>query len=241
MTSTTPASPSSAAGRQPENRAKETPSSDKRPRLRDIVRGNIDDFKRRFDEAEPSAGFDPLPPGTYQCLAAEGKVFAAKSGTEGFKVTFEVVVGPFTGRKVWLDVWMTEKSMSMAKRELAKLGIVRADQLEQPLPSGLIADVQVVRRTDDNGAVFNRVKTFKVVESGVPADDYRPDDNLDVKNGEGDDEHPAAGQASTRPPVTREPGDDDDRDDDGFGWRTGVQHVSSAPLFDASPNGKGTT
>ena len=173
-------------------------SSDRRPRLRDIVRGNIDDFKRRFDEAEPSAGFDPLPPGTYQCLAAEGKVFAAKSGTEGFKVTFEVVVGPFTGRKVWLDIWMTEKSMSMAKGELAKLGIVRADQLEQPLPPGLIADVQVVVRTADDGTTFNRVRSFKVVESGVFADDYRPDDNLDVKRDEVDD-----GQASTRPPVTR--------------------------------------
>ena len=39
----------------------------------------------------------------------------------------------------------------MAKAELAKLGIVRADQLEQPLPPGLIADVQVVQRTADDG------------------------------------------------------------------------------------------
>ena len=50
MTSTTPASPSPAASRQPENRAKGTPSSDKRPRLRDIVRGNAADFNRTWNE-----------------------------------------------------------------------------------------------------------------------------------------------------------------------------------------------
>lgn len=237
MTSTTPASPSPAASRQPENRAKGTPSSDKRPRLRDIVRGNAADFNRTWNETEASSGFDPLPPGVYRALITDGRLFTSKTNaTPGFKITFEVIDPPHAGRKVWHDVWLSSKALSMAKAELAKLGVVRADQLEQPLPTGLIADVQVVVRTADDGTTFNRVRSFKVVESGVPADDYRPDDNLDVERDEVDD-----GQASTRPPITREPGDDDDRDDNGFDWRTGVQHVSSAPLLDASPNGKGTT
>ncbi len=235
MTSTTPASPSPAAGRQPENRAKGTPSSDKRPRLRDIVRGNAADFNRTWNETEASSGFDPLPPGTYRCLVSDGCLFTSKTNaTPGFKITFQVIDPPHAGRKVWHDVWLSSKALSMAKGELAKLGITSPDQLEQPLPPGLIANVQVIQRTDDNGVVFNRVKTFKVIESDIPADDYRPDDNLDVERDEGDDNHLAAGHTATRP---REPGDDDD----GFDWRTGVQHVSSAPLLDASPNGKGTT
>ena len=218
-----------------------TPSSDRRPRLRDIVRGNVDDFKRRFDEAKPSTGFDPLPPGIYRCLAVEGKVFAAKSETEGFKVTFEVVVGPFTGRKVWFDIWMTDKSMPMAKGELAKLGITNSDQLEQPLSPGLIADVTVVQHTDDNGVVFNRVRTFKVVESSVPADDYRPAADL-VRRKRRRGRRTRCRRSSLDPSgITREPGEDDDLDDDGFGWRTGIQHTSSTPLLDAAKNGKGTT
>ena len=73
MTSTTPASPSPAASRQPENRAKGTPSSDKRPRLRDIVRGNAADFNRTWNETEASSGFDPLPPGVYRALITDGR------------------------------------------------------------------------------------------------------------------------------------------------------------------------
>ena len=121
------------------------------------------------------------------------------------------------------------RRLAWRKGELAKLGITRPDQLERPLPPGLIADVQVVQRTDDNGATFNRVKTFKVVESGVPADDFRPDDDLDVERGEGDDEHLDAGRPRRVPASTREPGEDDDLDADGFDWRQRRpdQHASS--------------
>ena len=182
-------------------------SSDRRPRLRDIVRGNAADFNKTWNETKASSGFDPLPPGVYRCLIADGRLFASKTKeTPGFKITFEVIVGPFTGRKVWHDVWLSSKALSMAKGELAKLGITSPDQLEQPLPPGLIADVQVIQRTDDdndNGIVFNRVRSFKVVDlSGVPADDYRPADLLDVERSEGDDKHLDDGHTSTRHPRT---------------------------------------
>ena len=49
-----------------------TPSSDKRPRLRDIVRGNTADFNRTWNETEASAGFDPLPPGVYYVGMKDG-------------------------------------------------------------------------------------------------------------------------------------------------------------------------
>ena len=177
------------------------PSSDRRPRPRDIVRGNAADFQRTWDTTEASSGFDPLPPGVYRCLISDGRLFTSKTNaTPGFKIEFQVIDPPHAGRKVWHDVWLSSKALSMAKGELAKLGIKSPDQLEQPLPPGLIADVTVVQRTDDYGAVFNRVKTFKVVESDVPADDYRPDDDRDGKRSEGAVEHPAAGHASTVPP-----------------------------------------
>ena len=217
-------------------------SSDKRPRLRDIVRGNATDFNRTWNETEASAGFDPLPPGVYRCLIADGALFTSKANeTPGYKITFEVIDPPHAGRKVWHDVWLSSKALSIAKGELAKVGITSPDQLERPLPPGLIADVTVVQRTDDNGVVFNRVKTFKVIESGVPADDYRPADDLGERD-EGADKHLATVQALTLPRITREPGDDDDLDDAGFNWRTGpMEHASSSPLLDATRNGRATT
>jgi hypothetical protein len=197
--------------------------SDRRPRLRDIVRGGTDDFNRAWNEAEVSSGFDPLPPDVYHCLIVDGSLFTAKSGTPGYKITFEVIGGPHAGRKVWHDIWLSSKALGMAKGELAKLGIASPAQLDQPLPSGLTADVRVVQRTSDDGAVYNRVKTFKVVNAEVPADDYSPDDDLPSK--------------SARSP--REPGEDDDLDADGFDWKTGAQQVATSQSTDTTTNGKG--
>jgi hypothetical protein len=226
-----------------------TQPSDKRPRLRDIVRGAAEDFQRTWDTTEASDGFDPLPPGVYRCLITDGRLFTSRTNqTPGFKVEFQVIAGPHAGRKVWHDIWLTGKAMAMAKGELAKLGIVRADQLEHSLPPGLTADVTVVRRTDDGGTTFNRVKTFKVNDADVPAVAYRPND-LDVERGEGDGGPlDAADPASTPRPAAREPGEDDDLDDgddtdaQGFDWKRGeFRHTSSAPLLDAARNGRATT
>jgi hypothetical protein len=198
-----------------------TSSPDRRQRLRDIVRGNAADFQKTWDTTEASSGFDPLPAGVYRCLITDGRLFTSRTNaTPGYKIEFQVIAGPFAGRKVWLDVWLSSKALPMAKGELAKLGIVSADQLERPLPPGLTADVQVVQRTDDDGTTFNRVKTFKIVPADVPAADFSPDDSDVPRESEADDEH---------------------LDADGFDWRKGIQHTSSMPLLDASPNGKGMT
>jgi hypothetical protein len=212
-----------------------------RPKLRDILRMNARDFQKTWDATEASSGFDPLPPGVYRCLVTNGGLFTSRTNaTPGYKVEFQVIAGPFASRKVWLDVWLSEKALGTAKAVLAKVGITRPEQLEQPLPPGLTADVTVVLRIDDNGATFNRVKTFKVIETDVPAADFRPAD-LDVERGEGDGGPSDADEpTSTGFRRMREPGDDDDRDDGGFDWRTGVQEVkrTSAPLLDAARNGK---
>jgi hypothetical protein len=221
-------------------------SSDKRPRLRDIVRGNAADFQRAWDETEPSAGFETLPSGIYRCLIVAGQLFTSKmNATPGFKVEFQVIAGPFAERKIWHDIWLTDKALAMAKAELAKLGITDPVQLEQPVPTGLIADVTVVRRSNSDGTTFSRVRTFRIVDADVPADDYRPANDLDARS-EAD-----ASRVSATPSIParrdREPGDDDDLGDDnldpdGFDWRHGVQRTPSAPLFDSGePGPKGGT
>jgi hypothetical protein len=54
--------------------------------------------------------------------------------------------------------------MPLAKRDLAKLGIRSLDMLDRPMPPGMVADVKVVLRVDDDGTERNRVASFNVVE-----------------------------------------------------------------------------
>src|SRR5207248_3120293 len=69
-----------------------TPSSDRRQRLRDIVRGNAADFQKTWDATEASSGFDPLPPGVYRCLITDGRLFTSRTNaTPGYKVEFQVI------------------------------------------------------------------------------------------------------------------------------------------------------
>jgi hypothetical protein len=185
---------------------------DMQKKLGDIVRGSTDDFKKSWDTTEASEGFTPLPPGTYRCLIASGEMFNHDSkGTPGFKVIFEVISGPYASRKIWHDIWLTEKALGIAKAELAKLGIVQPDQLERPLPVGLIADVKIVKRTDDGGEEWNRVKRFDLVSPEVPPADFAPTS------------------------AAREPGDDEPEegtdgylDSGGFDWSRGEQRAVGA-------------
>ena len=190
--------------------------------LRPPVRENgldkgLHDFKKTWETTEASEGFPPLPSGTYRCLVAGGDMFNTdKNSTPGYRVVFEVTSNPYVGRKFWHSIWLTDKALAMAKAELAKLGITRPEQLEQPLPPGMIADVKVVLRTNDDGDQFNRVKSFQVIQSEVPAADFAPPPDA----------------PKTAP---REPGDDDDDDGDawdevdkasdagGFNWDNGAQ------------------
>ena len=64
----------------------------------------------------------------------------------------------------------------MAKRDLAKLGVSALEQLERPLPPGIRCKVKLALRRDDDGAEYNRVRTFEVVGIDAPtADPFAPD------------------------------------------------------------------
>jgi hypothetical protein len=198
--------------------------------LRDIVRGSVDDFKKTWDTTEASEGFPPLPSGTYRCLIAGGEMFtSSKNETPGYKVTFEVTSGALAGRKFWHSVWLTEKALAMAKAELAKLGIIKPEQLEQPLPPGLIADVKVVLRTDDEGETFNRVRSFQVVRPEVPAADFAPSGPAEAPADESDDDDGDAWDEL-----------DNASDAGGFNWANGEQkaapsHASNGQSVTAKP------
>jgi len=144
-----------------------------RKSLSDILSGGRgDDIGNLWDSTQAADEFAPLPAGKYVCHLVDGELTnSAKKQTPGYKMTFKVIEGEHEGRKVWHDIWLTPAAMSMAKRDLARLGITSPQQLEQPVPRWLRCHVVVVLRADDNGIERNAVKTFDVIGKDEPAAD----------------------------------------------------------------------
>jgi len=134
------------------------------------------DLSNLWNETEPAGEHEPLPPGQYLATIERGELRAAgRRETPAYTVTFRVVEGPYTGRRVWYDVWLTPAALPYAKRDLMKIGITDPRQLERPVPQGIRCRVRVARRETDDGTIFNRVTGFDVVEIAQPdADPFAP-------------------------------------------------------------------
>lgn len=144
-----------------------------RKKLTDILNGNAETLKAQWDGTEAAGEMGPLPPGSYVCATLGGELFQAKTGTPGYRLTLRVADGPFSGRRVWHDLWLTAAALPMAKRDLAKLGINGPEQLERPLPAVFRLKVDVATKKDDDGNTGNRVRGFELL--GIePADEFAP-------------------------------------------------------------------
>jgi hypothetical protein len=169
-----------------------------RKRLSDILMNpERERLERTWSTTKAADDLKPIPAGEYRCRVVSGELFNARGGTPGYKLTLEVLDGEHAGRRLWHDIWLTDAAMSMAKRDLGKLGVEHLSQLERPLPVGIILAAKVALRRGDDGAEFNRVTRFEVVAVEPPAPDpYAPTDAAD--------------------------GEADMADADGFNWRTGT-------------------
>jgi hypothetical protein len=149
-------------------------------KLTDILsNGTADRLREAWDTTAAAGELSPLPPGEYVAHIVAGILETGKMrGTPGYKLTFRVCEGEYTGRLFWHDVWLTEAALPMAKRDLAKLGVTSLDQLEQPLPRGIRCRCKLVLRRGDDGAEYNKVRTFTVVAIDPPeADAFAPTDD----------------------------------------------------------------
>ncbi len=144
-----------------------------RKSLSDILRnGDRDALARAWGDAKAAEDFAPLPSGEYVARIVGGDLFTSKTkGTAGYKLAFRVLEGEHQGRQFWHDVWLTPAAMPLAKRDLSKLGVTAIDQLERPLPPGIRCRVKLALRRDDDGAEYNRVKSFEVVGIDEPERD----------------------------------------------------------------------
>jgi hypothetical protein len=143
-------------------------------RLVDILNGESrDDLARRFEETEAAPEYAPVPKGVYAAELSSGELTNSGSGTPGYTLGFTICEGEFTGRRVWHTLWLTPAAMPMTKRDLTKLGITKLEQLERPVPPGIVCQLTVAVRTDDDGETRNRVTRYEIVE-------IRPDSTADV-------------------------------------------------------------
>jgi hypothetical protein len=144
-----------------------------RKRLSDILpRADRENLARLWDATKPADDLGLLPAGEYSCRVLDGTLSTAKTGTSGYKITFEIIDGPHAGRRIWHDIWISPAAMSMAKRDLEKIGVTHFDQLDSPVPTGILATVRLVVRKEDDETQRNRVRDFRV--TGVEADEPAP-------------------------------------------------------------------
>jgi hypothetical protein len=163
-------------------------------KLADILQLNDDREKlqQAWEKTEAADDFAPLPSGEYICRVLSGELFNSKKKTPGYKLTFEVTEGEHADRRIWHDLWLTPQALPMSKRDLAKLGVTKLDQLEQPLPPGILVKVKLALRKDDDGQEHNRVRSFEAIgiEKGdayAPPEDAIADTSFDPAELERDD------------------------------------------------------
>lgn len=142
-------------------------------KLSDILQGNLESIKSAWQNTEAAGDFssEPIPAGTYDARLIAGELFQSRHGTPGYKLTFEIAEGDYTGRRCWHDLWLTPAAMPMTKRDLAKLGVNDFAQLERPLPAVLRVKLRLAVRRDDDGNTYNRVQRFDVLGIDEPEKD----------------------------------------------------------------------
>jgi hypothetical protein len=147
-----------------------------RKKLSDILRESDRDASvlvRQWKNTKAAEDLAPLPPGEYLFRILSGELFASKSKTPGYKLTLEVAEGEHAGRRCWNDIWLTAAALPIAKRDLGKIGVTDLEQLERPLPAGILIRAKIALRRNDDGAEYNRVVRFESV--GIePGDAFEP-------------------------------------------------------------------
>ena len=124
---------------------------------------------------DPNVGFDPIPAGKYLAVITDSVMKATKAGTgEYLELTFEVIDGPYKGRKLWDRLTLNhpnELTVQIARGMLSSLchavGVMKPkDSLElHNLP--LVLSVSMKNR-EDTGEPTNVIKGYAKRDTGAP-------------------------------------------------------------------------
>lgn len=178
-----------------------------RKSLRDILHpGGQDKLSQAWDKTEAAKDFTPLSKGEYVCRLTSGTLQNSRSkATPGYKLEFTVAEGPYAGRKLWHDCWLTPSALPHTKRDLLKLGINSVEQMNRPLPAVFLCKVKVTLRKDDDGIERNKVQSFEVIGIEKPEADAFAPRPATAAGGQPPDGTPSTATAAEELPEGAEP------------------------------------
>jgi hypothetical protein len=146
-----------------EGAAKQQPEKGKysrtvsRPNQNDILNAQL----KKMKDVAPAPDLDePVKRGKY-----EARVFDLNFGmfgeneTPGIRVCFKILQGDYAGRYLRKTVWLTDRASALASRDLGKLGITSADDINNPELKTYLFEIRVVVNEND----YNEVTGFKVI------------------------------------------------------------------------------
>lgn len=124
---------------------------------------------------EPSDSFDPLPAGEYLCVITASEEKPTKAGTGSFLVLeFEVLDGPYKGRKLWDRLNLNNPSEVAVKIARATLSaICRSIGVMEPSDScemhdlPLLVKVRTEKRADTD-ELSNVIKGYRSRNAAQP-------------------------------------------------------------------------
>ncbi|MGC1276557.1 MAG: DUF669 domain-containing protein, partial [Planctomycetaceae bacterium] len=95
---------------------------------------------------EPDESFDPIPAGEYLCVLTASEEKPTKAGTGSYlELEFEVLDGPFKGRKLWDRLNLSNPNETTVKIARARLSaICRAVGVLEPKDSCELHDLPLL-------------------------------------------------------------------------------------------------
>lgn len=82
----------------------------------------LDQLKKKWKEEEASDEFQQVPKGNYLGVIYDSEFTESSNGNPMFKLTLQITDGEYTGRNVWDNIVITDKTIGMVKRKLQQLG-----------------------------------------------------------------------------------------------------------------------
>ncbi len=120
------------------------------------------------NDVDSNVGFDPIPAGKYLALITDSQMKPTKNGAgEYLQLEFEVLDGPYKGRKVWERLTLKHPNETTVKIARGNLSAVcRAIGVMAPRDSTELHNVPLVinvacKKRDDNGELTNAIKGFE--------------------------------------------------------------------------------
>jgi len=121
---------------------------------------------------EPSADFEPIPPGKYLAAITESEMKPTRSGQGQYlQLTFQIIDGPYRGRYLWarLNLQNTNPTtVQIARSELS--AICRACGVMTPQDSTELHNLPIVvhvmvKKREDTGELTNVIKGYSKREA----------------------------------------------------------------------------